>query len=218
MPLWFSTLSRWRHQMETFSALLARCEGNSPVTFEYPSQRPVTPSFDIFFNLRLNKHRDTGDLILHRAHYDVIGMTFQLCLIVKVVTLSHDSDIDIAQKSSKYFNTSINLFAIQNYETWYSSVLSNLPLAGLKNFIYAGIIVSWYINIFPGNADLDLDHTPSRHLPAYFVLEYIAFVYLHESLKLLITAPRLSTYEQMHCRIMVALCVIPYLWLEARLW
>ena len=48
-------LSLWRHQMETFSALLAFCAGNSPVTGEFPAQRPVTRSFDDFFNLRLNK-------------------------------------------------------------------------------------------------------------------------------------------------------------------
>ena len=41
--------------METFSALLAICAGNSPVSGEFPAQRPVTPSFDIFFGLRLNK-------------------------------------------------------------------------------------------------------------------------------------------------------------------
>ena len=45
----------WRHQMGTFSALLAICTGNSPVTGEFPTQRPVTRSFDIFFNLRLNE-------------------------------------------------------------------------------------------------------------------------------------------------------------------
>ena len=45
----------WRHQMESFSALLAFCAGNSPVTGEFPSQRPVTRSFDIFFELCLNK-------------------------------------------------------------------------------------------------------------------------------------------------------------------
>ena len=39
--------SWWRHQMETFPALLALCEGNPP--------RPVTRSFDVFFDLRLNK-------------------------------------------------------------------------------------------------------------------------------------------------------------------
>ena len=45
----------WRHQMETFSAPLAICAGNSPVTGEFPAQRPVTRSFDVFFDLRLNK-------------------------------------------------------------------------------------------------------------------------------------------------------------------
>ena len=41
--------------METSSALLALCAGNSSVTGEFPSQRPVTRSFDDFFDLRLNK-------------------------------------------------------------------------------------------------------------------------------------------------------------------
>ena len=45
----------WRHQMETFSALLAICAGNSPVPGEFPAQRPVSRSFDVFLDLRLNK-------------------------------------------------------------------------------------------------------------------------------------------------------------------
>ena len=45
----------WRHQMETFSALLALCAGNSPVIGEFPSQRPVTWSFYVFSHLCLNK-------------------------------------------------------------------------------------------------------------------------------------------------------------------
>ena len=45
----------WRHQMETFSALLAICAGNSPVHGEFPAQRPVTRGFDVFFDLRRNK-------------------------------------------------------------------------------------------------------------------------------------------------------------------
>ena len=52
--------SWWRHQMEPFSALLAICAGNSPVTGESPAQRPVTRSFGVFFDLhlikRLGKH------------------------------------------------------------------------------------------------------------------------------------------------------------------
>ena len=41
--------------METFSTLLALCAGNSPVTGEFPVQMSVTMSFDVFFDLRLNK-------------------------------------------------------------------------------------------------------------------------------------------------------------------
>ena len=41
--------------MEKFSALLAICAGNSPVHGEFPTQKPVTRSFDDFFDLRLNK-------------------------------------------------------------------------------------------------------------------------------------------------------------------
>ena len=47
--------TRWRHQMKTFSALLAICAGNSLVPGEFPTQRPVTRSFDVFYDLRLNK-------------------------------------------------------------------------------------------------------------------------------------------------------------------
>ena len=53
-----TTLQRvtwWRHEMETFSALLAICAGNSPIPGEFPTQRTVTRSFDVFFDLRLNK-------------------------------------------------------------------------------------------------------------------------------------------------------------------
>ena len=42
--------TRWRHEMETFSALLAICAGNLPVTGEFPTQMPVMRSFDVFFH------------------------------------------------------------------------------------------------------------------------------------------------------------------------
>ena len=49
----------WRHQMEAFSALLALRAGNSPVSGEFPSQMPVTQSFDVFFDLHLNNTFDS---------------------------------------------------------------------------------------------------------------------------------------------------------------
>ena len=52
---WWQSITWWRHQMETFSTLLAICAGNSLVTSEFPTQRPVTQSFDVFFDLHLIK-------------------------------------------------------------------------------------------------------------------------------------------------------------------
>ena len=58
---------------------MALCVGNSPVTGELPSQRPVTWSFDVFFDLRLKNgwvnNRDAGDLRHHITHYDVTVMS-----------------------------------------------------------------------------------------------------------------------------------------------
>ena len=62
--------------METVSALLAFCVGNSLVTSEFLSQRPVTRSFDVFctwINAWVND-REAGDLRRHHAHYDIIVM------------------------------------------------------------------------------------------------------------------------------------------------
>ena len=48
------------------------------VNGDLPSQRSVTRSFDVFFDLRLKndwvKNGEAGDLRRHRAHYDVIAM------------------------------------------------------------------------------------------------------------------------------------------------
>ena len=64
--------------METFSTLLAISAGNSPVPGEFSAQRPVTQSFDVFFELRLNKwwvnNGEAGDLRRYLAHYDVFVM------------------------------------------------------------------------------------------------------------------------------------------------
>ena len=69
----------WRnHQMETFSTLLTTCARNSPVTSEFPAQRPVTRSFDVsLISAQINgqvNNGEAGDLRRHRAHYDVTVM------------------------------------------------------------------------------------------------------------------------------------------------
>ena len=78
LTLSFSPYSWWRHQMEAFSALLALCAGYSQVTGEFPSQRPVTRSFDIslIWTNGWANNRNAGDLRRHRAYYDVILMYY----------------------------------------------------------------------------------------------------------------------------------------------
>ena len=78
--------------METFSASLAICAGNSPVSGEFPAQRPVTRNFDVFFDLRLNSdwinNREAGDLRRYRAHYDVILMQWSSNRIYQIEIVS----------------------------------------------------------------------------------------------------------------------------------
>ena len=75
----------WRHQMVTFSALVALCAGNSPVTDEFPAQRPVTRRFDVFFDLRLDKQEskhswswwfETLSRLLWRHSNDIWGSLY----------------------------------------------------------------------------------------------------------------------------------------------
>ena len=69
--------------METFSALLAICAGNSPVSGEFPAQRPVTRSFDVFFDVRVWVNtREAGHLRRYRIHYDVIVMIKAISIFI----------------------------------------------------------------------------------------------------------------------------------------
>ena len=69
-PEWLSRVCTlvstwWCHIMGTFSALLALCAWNSPVTGEFPAQKASNAEFWC---------REAGDLRRHRAHYDVTVM------------------------------------------------------------------------------------------------------------------------------------------------
>ena len=67
----------WVHD-ERISALLAICAGKSPVTGEFPAQRPVTRSFNFFLICAWIhgwvNNCEAGGLRRHHAHYDVIVM------------------------------------------------------------------------------------------------------------------------------------------------
>ena len=107
--------SWWRHQMETFSALLAICAGNSPVPGEFPAQRPVTRSFDVFFCVSINgwvNNRGAGDLRRHRAHYDVtllLGLhPKHWCNRIRMALLP-------VKKPRDWFNIKISCYQYKNF-------------------------------------------------------------------------------------------------------
>ena len=96
--------------METFSALLNLWAGNSPVTGEFPSQRRVTRSLDIFFDLRLNKRLSKQSwgwwFDSHRPHYDIIVMRRKQLLSYryqcsKIRTICHAIDLWKLTKACK---------------------------------------------------------------------------------------------------------------------
>ena len=67
----------------TISTLLALYAGNLPATGEFPAQKPVTCSLDVFFDLRC-----------HRAHYDVIAMYKTAMIFMQCIVSSYLINID----------------------------------------------------------------------------------------------------------------------------
>ena len=72
--------------MEAFTALLAVCEGNSPVPGEFPTQRPVTRIFDVFFDLRLNKRLSKQSPMLTLDWFNLILMSYDMIIYIYVCT------------------------------------------------------------------------------------------------------------------------------------
>ena len=65
----------WRHQMETFAALLAICAGNSPAPHKGQWRGVLMFSLICTWITDWVNNREAGDLRRHRAHHDVIVMS-----------------------------------------------------------------------------------------------------------------------------------------------
>ena len=110
--------------METFSALLALCAGNSPVTGEFPSQWPVTRSFDVFFDLCqitwLPARRASRPLRQAPVEYNFVNTSWMICPVM--YSSSGNKITTTAMKTSLYWftqRTSV-LWPIDNAELWSS--------------------------------------------------------------------------------------------------
>ena len=67
ITLFFKQKAWWRHQMETFPALLAICAGNSPHKGQWRGALTFS-SICTYINGWV-KNREAGDMRRHRAHY-----------------------------------------------------------------------------------------------------------------------------------------------------
>ena len=85
----------WRHQMETFSALLAICARNSPVNSPHKGQWRGALMFSLicaWTNYWAN-YRVAGDLRRHRAHYYVIVMKSKITFTSQMIIANALSDL-----------------------------------------------------------------------------------------------------------------------------
>ena len=132
--------------MELFSSLLALCAGNSPVSGDFPAQRTVTRSFDIFFDLRLNKRLSkqswgwwfempSRPLWLHcnaiGNWHDMVTMKpcgYSKCLHNAEMTPGKEKYVLTAYNGQTFkYNTSSFVFCLVNFVPFYPSPNSNLP-------------------------------------------------------------------------------------------
>ena len=129
----------WRHQMETFSALLALCAGNSPVPVNSPhkGQWRGALMFSLIYawiNDWVN-NREAGDLRRQRGHYGVIvmlsllthfilthwGRMIHICVSNLTIIVSHK---DLLSVPSHYLSTCWNIlnWTLTNKLQWNSYI------------------------------------------------------------------------------------------------
>ena len=100
-------MTSWRHQMETFSALLAICAGNSPVPVNSPHKGQWRGA--LMFSLicaRINgwvNNGKAGDLIRNRAHYDVTVIPYYRQLVPPIHTASFHIHLMMSYLGHAYY-------------------------------------------------------------------------------------------------------------------
>ena len=146
--------------MKTFSALLAICAGNSPVTGAFPAQKSVTRNFDVFFDLRLNKWLskqswgwwfETPSRPLWR-HCDALSVVFWHNLAQNII--SYQMEIDTLYAGLGYARTKVQWSA-----KWRLFRLDlNVLISGIGGISKAPIIRSKSKLLTSQNAPFELRH------------------------------------------------------------
>ena len=110
----------WRHQMETFFVLLALCEGNPSVTGGFPSQRPVTRSVDVFFDLRPCKRLSKQS---RRQWFENASrLLWRFCDVWKLLL----NPFSTKARTTYTFIENYCIFMVRVHTEWYMSIIKIL--------------------------------------------------------------------------------------------
>ena len=142
------------------SGLLAICAGNSPVTGEFPAQRPVTRSFDVFFELRLNKrlskqswvwwfetpsrpvwHHCNGSVNRHWNQLYDPRITSLFCYREHIRDSIH---LSLSIQGSKSIYLTIRYIHINSISTIFISMIWNEITSNVQPNKYSGL---WFVNV-----------------------------------------------------------------------
>ena len=135
-------ISWWRHQMETFSALLALCAGNSSVPVKSPHKGQWRGALLFclicaWINDWVN-NREAGDLRGHCGHYDV-NVIFQVCFI----TLHEMRELFTSTQSYTFDvnKGGIGKSVVDGHKDrrWFNPVLRTPEMINEYHWQYAGI-------------------------------------------------------------------------------
>ena len=121
-----ASITWWRHQMETFSALLALWVGNSPVPVNSPHKGQWRGA--LMFSLICAwikdwvNNRETDDLRHHRGHYDVNVMSWGLPITITHNYLCLGVWIRWLMSEGKYFYTTTMLASNKSFKTYHAHI------------------------------------------------------------------------------------------------
>ena len=128
----FASISWWRHQMTTFSALLAICAGNSPLNSPHNGQlcgALIIPLICGRINGWVN-NREACDLRRHHAHYDVTVIKCYKC---------------------NYLPMQIDTLDMLPINSWWLSIIPKwnqcYTIAAIAN--PAAFTIDWFVMFFP---------------------------------------------------------------------
>ena len=152
----------WRHQMKTFSALLAFCAENSPVPVNSPhkGQWRGALMFSLictWINSWVN-NPEAGDLRRHRAHCDVSVMRSSSCYIQPGTKVLHCQNLQLTSSWNNYSAThhycdiimGAIAFQITSLTIVYSTVYSGADQR--KHQSSASLASVWGIHRWPVNS------------------------------------------------------------------